>query len=247
MEEHTVSKMIGSPPGYVGYEEGGQLTEKIRRRPYSVVLLDEVEKAHPRVFNILLQILEDGRLTDAKGRTASFKNAILIMTSNVGSEIIAKEAALGFIGGDEEKIAKESLKEKVMTALKESFRPEFLNRIDEIIIFNYLGKSEIKKIVDLELQKVIERLEDKKIEIRVTEAAKEFLAEKGFDPNLGARPLKRVIQRQVLDPLSLKIVSGEIKEGERVMVDLENEKIIFRTPKDLIKTDLKKEREKVIV
>ena len=242
MEKHTVSKMIGSPPGYVGYEEGGQLTEKIRRRPYSVVLLDEIEKAHPEVFNILLQILEDGRLTDAKGRTASFKNAILIMTSNVGSDIIAKETSLGFIGGDEEKSQREALREKVIGALKENFRPEFLNRVDEIVIFNYLGKEEIKKIVDLELKKVAERLEKKKIEIEVTEKAKEFLAEKGFDPNLGARPLKRVIQREVLDPLSLKIVSGEIKEGERVIVDFENEKIIFRTPKDLIKTARKREK-----
>lgn len=247
MERHTVSKMIGSPPGYVGYEEGGQLTEKIRRRPYSVVLLDEVEKAHPEVFNILLQILEDGRLTDAKGRTASFKNAILIMTSNVGSDIIAKESALGFVGGDEEKSARESLREKVMAALKENFRPEFLNRIDEIIIFNYLGRPEIKKIVELELQKVANRLQGKSIEIKVNESAKEFLAERGFDPNLGARPLKRVIQKQVLDPLSLKIVAGEVKEGERVIVDLEAGRIIFRTAKDLIKIRARPQREKVPV
>jgi len=247
MERHTVSKMIGSPPGYVGYEEGGQLTEKIRRRPYSVVLLDEVEKAHPEVFNILLQILEDGRLTDAKGRTASFKNAILIMTSNVGSDIIAKESALGFVGGDEEKSARESLREKVMAALKENFRPEFLNRIDEIIIFNYLGRPEIKKIVELELQKVANRLQGKSIEIKVNESAKEFLAERGFDPNLGARPLKRVIQKQVLDPLSLKIVAGQVKEGERVIVDLEAGRIIFRTAKDLIKIRARPQKEKVPV
>ena len=245
MERHTVSKMIGSPPGYVGYEEGGQLTEKIRRRPYSVVLLDEIEKAHPEVFNILLQILEDGRLTDAKGRTASFKNAILIMTSNVGSDIIARESALGFVGGDEEKSAREALREKVMAALKENFRPEFLNRIDEIIIFNYLGKPEIKKIVELELQKVANRLQEKSIEIKVTEPAKEFLAERGFDQNLGARPLKRVIQKQVLDPLSLKIVAGEIKGGERVIVDFENGRIIFRTARDLIKIKTKPQKEKV--
>ncbi len=242
MEEHTVSKMIGSPPGYVGYEEGGQLTEKIRRRPYSVVLLDEIEKAHPRVFNILLQILEDGRLTDAKGRTASFKNAILIMTSNIGSDIIAKEAALGFVTGDEEKSQRETLREKVVAALKENFRPEFLNRIDEIIIFNYLNKTEIKKIVDLELAKVAERLKNKKIEIRISDSVKEVLAEKGFDPNLGARPLKRVIQREVLDPLSLKIVSGEIKEGETVNVYFEQGKIIFRMVKDLIKARSQKEK-----
>ncbi|HUW72006.1 MAG TPA: AAA family ATPase [Candidatus Humimicrobiaceae bacterium] len=242
MEEHTVSKMIGSPPGYVGYEEGGQLTEKIRRRPYSVVLLDEIEKAHPKVFNILLQILEDGRLTDAKGRTASFKNTIFIMTSNVGSNIISQEAALGFIGGDEKISQKESLKTKVLASLKESFRPEFLNRVDEIIIFNFLGKPEIKKIVDLEMAKVAGRLAKKKIEIKVSESVKEFLAEKGFDQNLGARPLKRVIQKQVLDPFSLKIVSGEIKEGERVVIDLEAGQIIFRTAKDLMKAPRKREK-----
>jgi len=242
MEEHTVSKMIGSPPGYVGYEEGGQLTEKIRRRPYSVILLDEIEKAHPKVFNILLQILEDGRLTDAKGRTASFRNTILIMTSNVGSNIISAEASLGFLGGDKKISQKETLKEKVMSSLKENFRPEFLNRIDEIIIFNYLGKPEIKKIVDLELAKVAGRLDNRKIEIKVSESAKEFLAEKGFDQNLGARPLKRVIQRQVLDPLSLKIVSGQIREGERVVVDAEGDRIIFRTAKDLIKVRSRPEK-----
>jgi len=246
MEEHAVSKMIGSPPGYVGYEEGGQLTEKIRRRPYSVVLLDEIEKAHPKIFNILLQILEDGRLTDAKGRIASFKNTILIMTSNIGSDIISREASLGFVGGDEKNIQRESLKEKVITALKENFRPEFLNRIDEIIIFNYLGKSEIKKIVDLELTKVIKRLENKKIELKVSELVKEFLTERGFDQNLGARPLKRVIQKQVLDPLSLKIVSGEIKEKEQILVDFKDNKIIFRPFKNSIKLSFKK-KEKLSV
>jgi ATP-dependent Clp protease ATP-binding subunit ClpB len=235
MEKHTVSKMIGSPPGYVGHDEGGQLTEKIRRRPYSVVLLDEVEKANPEVFNILLQILEDGRLTDAKGRVASFKNTILIMTSNVGSEIIAREASLGFVGGDKEKNQRENLKDKVSTALKESFRPEFLNRIDEIIIFDYLTRSEIKQITDLELQKVAERLMQKKIIMKITESVRDFIAKKGFDTNLGARPLKRVIQKKILDPLSLKIVSGEIKGGERVMVDLKNNKIIFETSRDLRK------------
>jgi len=238
MERHTVSKMIGSPPGYVGYEEGGQLTEKIRRRPYSVVLFDEIEKAHPEVFNALLQILEDGRLTDAKGRVASFKNAIIIMTSNVGSDIIAKEAPLGF-AASEEISKKESLKEKVISALKENFRPEFLNRIDEVIIFNYLGKNEIKKIVDLELKKVSNRLLQKEIKIDVTERVREFLAEKGFDPNLGARPLKRVIQKTVLDPLALKIVSGQVKEGERILVDFEGGKIIFKTRAEFIKIKTK--------
>jgi len=232
MEKHAVSKMIGSPPGYVGYEEGGQLTDKIRRRPYSVVLLDEIEKAHPEVFNILLQILEDGRLTDAKGRVVSFKNSILIMTSNVGSEYIAKMGSLGFYDKKEDS-EKKSLKEKVLAALKEDFRPEFLNRIDEIIIFNYLDKPEIKKIVDLELKKVISRLEGKKIKIKFSEEAKNILADEGFDPNLGARPLKRVIQRKILDPLALKIVSGEIQEGDMVFVDAKakEKKVIIKIVK----------------
>ena len=240
MEKHTVSKMIGSPPGYVGYEEGGQLTEKIRRRPYSVILLDEIEKAHPEVFNILLQILEDGRLTDAKGRVASFKNATLIMTSNVGSDIIARQASLGFIGGDEEKKQKESLREKVLSALKNNFRPEFLNRIDEIIIFDYLNKPEIKKIVNLELEKVVQRLGKKDIDIQITESVKEFVAQKGFDLNLGARPLKRVIQKKILDPLSLKIISGDFEKEKRVVIDFQNEKIIFLNTKDLIKMKQRK-------
>lgn len=246
MEKHTVSRMIGSPPGYVGHDEGGQLTEKIRRRPYSVILLDEIEKAHPEVFNILLQILEDGRLTDAKGRLASFKNSILIMTSNVGSDIIAKGASLGFIGGDEKKKQKESLREKVLSALKDSFRPEFLNRIDEIIIFNYLTKPEIKKIVNLELEKVAKRLKKKDMDIRIEESVKDFIAEKGFDPNLGARPLKRVIQKKILDPLSSKIISGEFEKNARIVIDFQDEKITFISVKDLIKAKQKK-RQKVSV
>lgn len=230
MEKHTVSKIIGSPPGYVGYEEGGQLTEKIRRRPYAVILLDEVEKAHPEVFNILLQILEDGRLTDAKGRVASFKNAILIMTSNIGSDIIAREAALGFTVNNVADREKETLRDKVMGVLKESFRPEFLNRIDEIVIFNYLAKDEIKRIVDLELDKVSKRLQAKGIRIDVIDAAKQLLAERGFDVNLGARPLKRVIQKMVLDNLAMKIVSGEVNEGDRIIVDLHNGNIVLKSP-----------------
>ncbi|HDZ54317.1 MAG TPA: AAA family ATPase [Candidatus Nealsonbacteria bacterium] len=240
MEKHTVSRMIGSPPGYVGYEEGGQLTEKIRRRPYSVILLDEIEKAHPEVFNILLQILEDGRLTDTKGRTASFKNAILIMTSNVGSDLIMKMGKLGFDTQDEDSSQKENLKERVTEALKESFKPEFLNRIDEIIIFNYLGRPEIKKIVDLELEKVALRLKSREIQLDYSEKAKEILADQGFDANLGARPLKRIIQKKVLDPLSLMIVSGQVKERERVLVDAKNGEIIVRGVRDFSKMKLKK-------
>ncbi|MFH1643461.1 MAG: AAA family ATPase [Patescibacteria group bacterium] len=231
MERHTVSKMIGSPPGYVGYEEGGQLTDKIRRRPYSVILLDEVEKAHPEVFNILLQVLEDGRLTDAKGRTASFKNTILIMTSNLGSEYISKMDSLGFLGKNENQ-EKQSLKDKVNESLKENLRPEFLNRIDEIIIFNYLGKKEIEQIVVLELRKVEKRLLKKDIKIRFAKKAQQLLAERGFDPTFGARPLKRIIQKLILNPLSLKIVSGEVLEGDSISVDVKNEEIVFSSFKN---------------
>jgi ATP-dependent Clp protease ATP-binding subunit ClpB len=241
MEEHSISKMIGSPPGYVGYEEGGQLTEKIRRRPYSLVLFDEIEKAHPKVFNLLLQILEDGRLTDAKGRTASFKNAVIIMTSNIGTEVLSKESTLGFVKTEKEQ---ESLKEKVFSVLKEHFRPEFLNRIDEIIVFNYLGPKEIREIVERELQKVKKRLKEKEIEIDFSEKMKEYLAEKGFDPNLGARPLRRLIQKKILDDLALKIVGGKIKEGNRVFVDInEKEETIFQV--QALKENKKKIKETI--
>ncbi len=233
MEKHTVSRIIGSPPGYVGHEEGGQLTDKVRRRPYSVILFDEIEKAHPEVFNVLLQILEDGRLTDAKGRVASFKNTILIMTSNIGSEYIAEMSSLGFVR--EKEGQRENLREKVMNSLKEKFRPEFINRIDEIIIFDYLSKKEIKEIVDLELDKVASRLSKKNIKIKVTEKAKKLLAELGYDPNLGARPLKRVIQKQVLNPLSLKMVAGLIKEKDQVNVDAEGKQIVVKAPREIEK------------
>jgi len=240
VEKHTVSKIIGSPPGYVGYDEGGQLTDKIRRRPYSVVLLDEIEKAHPEVLNILLQILEDGRLTDAKGRIAFFKNTILIMTSNIGSEQIRQMAPLGFIAkGRQEQ--QDKLKEKVTEALKQQFRPEFLNRIDEIIVFNYLGKEEIKKIMELELGKVEKRIKKKNLRIKVSKEAKDLLAKKGFDPDLGARPLKRVIQQEIIDPLSLKIVSGEIREGDMIIIDAKEDKVLIQGPKEILEV-VKKEK-----
>ncbi len=229
MERHAVSRIMGSPPGYVGYDEGGQLTEKIRRRPYSVVLFDEIEKAHPEVFNILLQVLEDGMLTDAKGRQVSFKNTILIMTSNIGSDHIVKMGELGFTTADNGTSERENLKTRVMESLKNSFRPEFLNRIDEIVIFNHLGKAEIKKIVDIEMAKigaVMKKNNDIKLEI--TTQAKDFLADKGYDPSLGARPLRRVIQKEVLDPLALKIISGEIRSGEKTVIDYDDA-IVFKT------------------
>ena len=243
MERHSVSKILGSPPGYVGFEEGGQITEKIRRRPYSVILLDEVEKAHSDVFNILLQIFEDGRLTDAKGRVVSFKNTIVIMTSNVGSEYINQLKPIGFEMKTEDLSKKGNLKSKIMESLKEKFRPEFLNRIDEVIIFNYLGKKEIKKIVNLELEKVSQRLQKtKQIKIRFSEELKEVLVKKGFDPDLGARPLKRVIQKLILDPLSLKIVSSEIKEGDRIFADFQKKEVIFQTPQLFGKSIRKREK-----
>ena len=234
MERHTVSKIIGSPPGYIGYEEAGQLTEKVRRRPYSVLLLDEVEKAHPDVFNILLQIFEDGRLTDSKGRMVSFKNTIIIMTSNLGSDYINKMSSIGF-NTKEELVQRESMREKIFDTLRDSFRPEFLNRIDEVVIFNYLQKEQIKTIVDLEMAKVEKRLATKEIKIEISEKAKEFLVKEGFDANLGARPLKRVIQRLILDPLSIKIVTSEIAEGSRVLINEQSGKMVFETPKQLPK------------
>ena len=234
MERHTVSKIIGSPPGYVGYEEAGQLTEKVRRRPYSVLLLDEIEKAHPDVFNILLQIFEDGRLTDSKGRMVSFKNTIIIMTSNQGSDFINKMSSLGF-NSQEEVAERESMREKIFDSLRDAFRPEFLNRIDEIVIFNYLKVEQIKRIVDLELSRVEKRLATKEIKIDISEKAKELLIKEGFDPNLGARPLKRIIQKLILDPLSIKIVTNEISEGSKVLIDADKDKIVFETPKILQK------------
>ncbi|MCL5010968.1 MAG: AAA family ATPase [Patescibacteria group bacterium] len=229
MEKFSASKIIGSPPGYVGYEEGGQLTEKVRHRPYAVILLDEIEKAHPEVFNLLLQIFEEGRLTDAKGRVVSFRNAIIIMTSNVGSDYIAQMKPMGFsVQNDKQDSRKENIKAKVQDALKENFRPEFLNRIDEIIIFNYLASSQIRQIVDLELAKVAKRLEKtKEIKLKFSKQLSDVLLEKGFDVNLGARPLKRVIQKLILDPLSMKIISGQFKEGENVFVDWQKNEVVF--------------------
>ena len=237
MERHTVSKIIGSPPGYVGYEEAGQLTEKVRRRPYAIILLDEIEKAHPEVFNILLQIFEDGRLTDSKGRMVSFKNTIIIMTSNVGSDYINKMSAIGF-SSEQDLAERESMKDKVMNSLRDQFRPEFLNRIDEIVIFNYLKETEIKTIVDLELAKVEKRLKAKEISIQISQKAKEFLVREGFDANLGARPLKRVIQRLILDPLSVKIVINEIIQGSRVLIDEKNGQIVFDLPRLLARMNM---------
>jgi len=228
-ERHTVARMVGSPPGYVGYDEGGQLTEKIRRRPYSVVLLDEIEKAHPEVFNILLQVLDDGRLTDGKGRTVSFRNAIIIMTSNIGSDKIlewgVKNSAIGFAEEHALKRDDEGLRAQIMDMLKDSFRPEFLNRVDEIIMFKSLTQKNLLKIVELQLALVAERLKEKHISLEFTDKAKKFMAEKGYDPVYGARPLKRAIQESVLDELALRIVEGKIKDGDTVKIDAAHGKI----------------------
>lgn len=228
MEKHTVSRLIGSPPGYVGYEEGGQLTEKVRRKPYSVVLLDEIEKAHPDVFNILLQILDDGRLTDGKGRTVDFKNSVVIMTSNVGVSTIKKQGVLGFTASSSEKEdAYEKMKNNVMEELKRTFRPEFLNRIDEVIVFHQLDEAHLKQIVDLMLKSLIGRIQDMDIHIEVTDQAKQLLVKKGHDPVFGARPLRRAIQKLLEDQLSEEMLKGNIKPGESVTIDAEDENLVF--------------------
>ena len=223
MERHSVARLIGSPPGYVGYEEGGQLTEIIRHRPYSLILFDEIEKAHPEVFNILLQVLDNGRLTDGKGKIVNFKNAIIIMTSNVGSELTKEMAKLGFSVSSEEesKEKEENYKTRLNAALKNHFRPEFLNRIDEIIIFHALTKKEIGQIVDIQLDEVKERLKEKKINAVIDQSLRKYIVENGFDPEYGARPIKRLIQKMILDKLADGIIRGNIKDGSRVRISFE--------------------------
>jgi ATP-dependent Clp protease ATP-binding subunit ClpC len=230
MEKHTVSRLIGSPPGYVGYEEGGQLTEAVRRRPFSVVLFDEIEKAHPDVFNTLLQILEDGHLTDAQGHTVDFKNTVIIMTSNLGTRDIQKGAGIGFAAHPDENVTYEKMKERVMEELKRSFRPEFLNRIDEVIVFHSLTKENVKAIVDLMMRRVREQLKAKDVDIELTDPAKDILAEQGYDPALGARPLRRTIQRLVEDPLSEKLLWKEFRAGQTIIVDAREDEIFFESP-----------------
>jgi len=220
-ERHSVSRLIGAPPGYVGYDEGGQLTEAVRRKPYSVVLLDEIEKAHPDVFNILLQVLDDGRLTDNKGRVANFKNTIIIMTTNIGSTIIQENF---------EKITEanyfdviESTKDEVLSLLRKSVRPEFINRIDEIIMFRPLTKADIRKVVSIQFKMVQQRLSDSGIKLDISDKALDRLAKMGFDPQFGARPLKRVIQREILNELSKQILSGKVNKDSVIFVDMKNE------------------------
>ncbi|MFH1995872.1 MAG: AAA family ATPase, partial [Candidatus Omnitrophota bacterium] len=217
MEKFNVSRLVGAPPGYVGYEEGGQLTEKVRRRPYSVVLLDEIEKAHPDVFNILLQLLEEGRLTDSFGRKVDFKNTIIIMTSNIGAELLKKQGSIGFKSQTEE-VTYQTLKGQLLDASKKTFKPEFLNRVDDIIVFRPLTKEDLEKIVEYEIKEVEARLHEKGIILVLTKEAKSFLIERGFDMQFGARPLKRTIQRFVEDPLAEDIISGKFKDGCAVTV-----------------------------
>jgi ATP-dependent Clp protease ATP-binding subunit ClpB len=226
-EKHTVSRLIGAPPGYVGYEESGQLTEAVRRRPYAVVLFDEVEKAHPEVLNVLLQLLDDGRLTDGKGRTVDFKNAVVIMTSNVGSHFIAEAALSRSVGKSDDGALDEGTRRQVIETLRSSFRPEFLNRIDEIIVFHALTRAQMREIIDIQLRSLVKRLEDRKIKVELTAAAKDHLIAEGYDPTYGARPLKRAIQREVLDPLALRVLEGEFHEGDVVTVDAAGNELKF--------------------
>jgi len=221
MEKHSVARLIGAPPGYVGYEEGGQLTEAVRRRPYSVVLFDEIEKAHPDVFNALLQILDDGRLTDSQGRVVDFRNAVLIMTSNIGSRHIVEAGAEA--GGPEW----DAVESKVLGDLRQHFRPEFLNRVDDVVVFRPLARHEIGAIVELQLVKLTQMLQQRSLGFRITDAAKALIAEEGYDPVYGARPLKRVIQRRIQNPLALELLEGRFPDGSTVMVDREGDGLVF--------------------
>ncbi|HUV75367.1 MAG TPA: AAA family ATPase [Dehalococcoidales bacterium] len=230
-ERHTVSRLVGAPPGYIGYDEGGQLTEAVRRRPYRVILLDEIEKAHPDVFNTLLQILDDGRLTDGHGRTVDFKNTVVIMTSNTGVELIKRDTTMGFAaqkgGAKTREEAYDSMKEKVLTEVKKTFRPEFLNRIDEIIVFHELTEEQLRSIVDLMVKDLQKRLAEHKLEVELTDKAKEWLAKVGYDPVYGARPLRRAIERHVENPLSTKLLRGEFNQGDVIRIDLGDEGLTF--------------------
>ncbi|MEW6402732.1 MAG: AAA family ATPase, partial [Chloroflexota bacterium] len=225
-EQHTVSRLFGAPPGYVGYEEGGQLTEAVRRRPYRVLLFDEIEKAHPEVWNALLQILDDGRMTDGQGNVVDFRNTVLIMTSNLGTEYVRKGGTLGFLTAKTDDEERES-HDKIEKALKGAFRPEFLNRIDEIIMFSPLSLEQMEQIVVLQMKEVQDRLNEHNIMVQVTDTARKWLARQGYDPAFGARPLRRAIQKHVESPLSVELLGGKFKEGVTVFVDVENDKIVF--------------------
>jgi ATP-dependent Clp protease ATP-binding subunit ClpC len=236
MEKFTVSRLVGSPPGYVGYEEGGQLTEQVRRKPYSVVLFDEIEKAHPDVMNMLLQILEEGKLTDNVGRVVDFRNTIILLTSNVGAETIRKNSTIGFAVGSEEQNY-EKMRDKIMEEAKRAFRPEFMNRLDDIIVFNSLTKPDLIEILDLEIQKVMGRLKAKKIQLELDAKAKDFLVEKGYDPTYGARPMRRAVERYLEDPLAEEILRGKFQEGVPINVSVEGDKLVFSQPAQAAPTE----------
>jgi len=229
MEKFTASRLIGSPPGYVGYEEGGQLSEAVRRRPYSVVLFDEIEKAHPDVMHLLLQILEDGKITDSLGRKIDFRNTIIIMTSNVGAELLKKQMVMGF-GAPMEGHDYDSMRDKILDETKRVFKPEFLNRLDEIIVFHSLGKPELLRIVDLEVDKVLRRIKAKEVHIDLKQSAKEFLIEKGYEPQYGARPMRRAVERFLEDPLAEELLRGSVKAGDKVEVEAVDGKLSFQVP-----------------
>jgi len=226
MEKFNVSRLVGSPPGYVGYEEGGQLSEQVRRKPYSVVLFDEIEKAHPDVWNMLLQILEDGKLTDSVGRVVDFRNTIILLTSNVGAETARKQGAIGFTAASEQ-ATYEKMKERFLDEAKRTFRPEFLNRLDDVIVFRSLTKPDLIQILDLEIEKVLGRLRAKKLKVEFDEKAKDFLVEKGFDPTYGARPMRRAVERNLEDPLAEEILKGHFNESELIKATVEGDKLVF--------------------
>ncbi|NQT90907.1 MAG: AAA family ATPase, partial [Candidatus Omnitrophica bacterium] len=226
MEKFNVSRLVGAPPGYVGYEEGGQLTEKVRRRPYSVVLLDEIEKAHPDVFNLLLQIFEEGRLTDSFGRKVDFKNTVVIMTSNIGADLWKRRGGLGF-KPQGEALAYKEIKESLLEETKKAFKPEFLNRVDETIVFHPLTKRNLQDIIEIEVRDVVKRLTEHDIDLELSKEAKTFLIDKGFDPLYGARPLKRTIQRYLEDPLAEEIIKGQFKETRKIKVGVDKEHLTF--------------------
>src|SRR5688572_1285862 len=239
-EKHTVSRLLGAPPGYVGYEEAGQLTEAVRRRPYAVVLFDEIEKAHPEVLNVMLQLLDDGRLTDGKGRTVDFKNTVVVMTSNVGSHFIADAAQPGRLTPESgrlkpastEAALPEDVRREVLEALRAHFRPEFLNRVDEIIVFHTLSREEMRTIIDIQLRGLMKRLEDRKIRVELGDRAKDLLIAEGYDPTYGARPLKRTLQRSVLDPLAMRVLNGDFREGDTVRIDAPGGELHFEAARE---------------
>jgi len=232
MEKHTVARLIGAPPGYIGHDEGGQLTEAVRRKPYSVILLDEIEKAHTDVFNTLLQVMEDGRLTDSKGRTVNFRNTVIIMTSNLGASSIRKDATVGFVTRENEKDDYERMKTKIMEEVKKAFKPEFLNRLDEIIVFHSLNNDQLKEIVSLMINGLIKRLAQQEVEVEVTEAVKEVIIKEGYNPSFGARPLRRAIQNLLEDRLSEELLKETFRKGDKVIVDAEEGKIVVRNAQE---------------